>query len=227
MFRGRYKAILINTDNYLLPLSRYVHRNPVETKQPLVKELEKYTWSSYPAYLGKTPAPSWLCRNQVYDALGKRNKYQAYGNYVALGVDEELVDFYDKGKMPSVLGDKSFREKALDKNEVDLAAKDKAKVLTRPSMKQVIAATAKVLGTSIDSIEKPQKGRQQRTPPRKIAMYLSQALSGASLQEVADNFGVSHRGGVSNALTEVRKLEVCEKKIAKEIKLIIEVIQLS
>jgi len=34
LFRGRYKAILIEEDAYLLRLSRYIHRNPIETKQP-------------------------------------------------------------------------------------------------------------------------------------------------------------------------------------------------
>jgi REP element-mobilizing transposase RayT len=40
LFRGRYKAILIVHDAYLLQLSRYIHRNPVETKEPLVAQLE-------------------------------------------------------------------------------------------------------------------------------------------------------------------------------------------
>ena len=35
LFRGRYKAILVDKDGDLLPLSRYIHRNPAETKPPL------------------------------------------------------------------------------------------------------------------------------------------------------------------------------------------------
>ena len=34
LFRGRYKAILVEADNYLLQLSRYIHRNPIEGKHP-------------------------------------------------------------------------------------------------------------------------------------------------------------------------------------------------
>ena len=30
LFRGRYKAILVDADNYLLQLSRYIHRNPID-----------------------------------------------------------------------------------------------------------------------------------------------------------------------------------------------------
>ena len=32
LFRGRYKAILVDEDSYLLQVSRYIHRNPVEVK---------------------------------------------------------------------------------------------------------------------------------------------------------------------------------------------------
>ena len=39
LFRGRYKAILVDADAYLLQLSRYIHRNPVEMKRPLVERL--------------------------------------------------------------------------------------------------------------------------------------------------------------------------------------------
>ena len=36
LFRGRYKAIVIDASNYLLQVSRYIHRNPIELKKPLV-----------------------------------------------------------------------------------------------------------------------------------------------------------------------------------------------
>ena len=41
LFRGRYKAVLVDADNYLLHVSRYIHRNPIETNTPLVEELAK------------------------------------------------------------------------------------------------------------------------------------------------------------------------------------------
>lgn len=54
LFQGRFKAKLVEKDAYLLQLSRYIHRNPVEIlpSTPGV-ELADYKWSSYPAYLGK------------------------------------------------------------------------------------------------------------------------------------------------------------------------------
>ena len=53
LFRGRYKAILVDKDDYLVPLTRYIHRNPIDMKRPLVEKLEDYLWSSYSAFVGK------------------------------------------------------------------------------------------------------------------------------------------------------------------------------
>ena len=48
VFGQRYKALLVDKDNYLLPVSRYIHRNALEAK--LVKRPQDYRWSSYGAY---------------------------------------------------------------------------------------------------------------------------------------------------------------------------------
>ncbi len=65
LFRGRYKAILVDADSYLLQLSRYIHRNPIESKKLLVEKLEQWPWSSYPAYTRKVDVPHWLTVDKV------------------------------------------------------------------------------------------------------------------------------------------------------------------
>ena len=51
LFQGRFRSILVDKDNYLLELSRYIHNNPV--KAGLVNKPEYYKWSSYGAYVRK------------------------------------------------------------------------------------------------------------------------------------------------------------------------------
>ena len=51
LFQGRYKSKLIKNNSYMLQISRYIHRNPLEAE--IVNSIEKYQWSSYPVYLGK------------------------------------------------------------------------------------------------------------------------------------------------------------------------------
>ena len=62
LFRGRYKAILVDADAYLLHLSKYTHRNLQEAK--MVDALAEYRWSSYPAYVGDVKPPPWLKRER-------------------------------------------------------------------------------------------------------------------------------------------------------------------
>ena len=53
LYQGRYKAVLVEKDSYLLELSRYVHLNPVRimpwkgrTGREQLRFLEQYRWSS-------------------------------------------------------------------------------------------------------------------------------------------------------------------------------------
>ncbi|MCK5545000.1 MAG: transposase, partial [Desulfobulbaceae bacterium] len=46
LFQGRYKAILVEIDEYAKELSRYIHLNPV--RAGMVEKPEAYQWSSYP-----------------------------------------------------------------------------------------------------------------------------------------------------------------------------------
>lgn len=52
LFQGKYQCKLVDTDAYLLQLSRYIHLNPKELAGPLNPEktmefIENYRWSSY------------------------------------------------------------------------------------------------------------------------------------------------------------------------------------
>lgn len=50
LFEDRYKSCLVETDEYFLQTSRYIHLNPVKAK--MVEHPEDYNWSSYRAILG-------------------------------------------------------------------------------------------------------------------------------------------------------------------------------
>jgi len=50
LFQGRYQAILVDKDNYLLELCRYVVLNPVRAK--IVKDPKDWRWSAYQATTG-------------------------------------------------------------------------------------------------------------------------------------------------------------------------------
>ena len=63
LFRGRYKAIVVDADSYLLQLTRYIYNNPVQAG--LVEAPEAYAWSSHQGYLSKAKKWDWLYRDAV------------------------------------------------------------------------------------------------------------------------------------------------------------------
>ena len=70
LFQGKFKAALIETDEYLLHLSRYIHQNPLELgpfgKEDLFSWLTRYQYSSYPGYLESKKTP-WISKQIVLD----------------------------------------------------------------------------------------------------------------------------------------------------------------
>ncbi len=76
VFRGRFRSKQIETDQYLLQASRYVHRNPLDLNDGV--DLATYRWSSYGAYLGHRRSPTWLRRSVVLDLAGGEARYRAY-----------------------------------------------------------------------------------------------------------------------------------------------------
>jgi putative transposase len=70
VFQGRYKAILVDRQPYLLELIRYVVFNPV--RAGMVTSPEHWRWSSYQATAGQVHAPDWLATEWVLRQFGTR-----------------------------------------------------------------------------------------------------------------------------------------------------------
>ncbi|MFO1250403.1 MAG: transposase [Inhella sp.] len=58
LFQGRFKAILVDTEAYLLTLCQYVELNPVRAR--MVEFAQDWPWSSYRAHIGRVEGPAWL-----------------------------------------------------------------------------------------------------------------------------------------------------------------------
>ena len=54
LFQSMFKAVLIETDEQLMHVSRYIHLNPSSSHLIEIDDLKKYKWSSFPDYFGKT-----------------------------------------------------------------------------------------------------------------------------------------------------------------------------
>ena len=67
LFQGRFKAILVDRDAYLLEVCRYVDLNPVRAR--MVRAPGNWRWSSYAAHTGTASAPAWLDTSAVHGYL--------------------------------------------------------------------------------------------------------------------------------------------------------------
>ncbi len=204
-FRGRFKAINVDEDAYLLPLSRYIHRNPIETKRPLVQSLKNYPWSSYPAYIGKALSPAWLCRDRVYACLPVKNDCQRYTDYVDQGVDEDIQRFYGKNNLSTVLGDKVFRSQLVEYKESQSGVDVRPQLREKVASSVIVKTVANCCRVSEGSISDSQGKGGSANIPRKLAMYYCQRFGDMSLKAITQHFGLSHPGGVSSAIAHVKK----------------------
>ncbi len=63
LYQGRYKAVLVDKESYLLEVGRYILLNPIRAH--MVDSPEEYQWSSWHAIMREEKAPEWLAVNQT------------------------------------------------------------------------------------------------------------------------------------------------------------------
>jgi putative transposase len=113
LFQGRFKAILVDRDAYLLEVCRYVELNPVRAR--LAPKPESWPWSSYRAHVGLAPAPEWLDLDGLHGyvlgravhSAGDRGRAAArYAELVSAGLQVRLWDSALRQQI--YLGDETF-----------------------------------------------------------------------------------------------------------------------
>lgn len=114
LFEKRYHAILIDADEYLLALLRYIHLNPVRAS--LVSSPDEYPWSSHHAYLGTRYEP-WVTTEFALGMLGS-DRERATASYESLIRSASPGSPLDQRneRDPRILGGDSFAQKILGKD---------------------------------------------------------------------------------------------------------------
>lgn len=109
LFQGRYKAILVDKDSYLLELCRYVVLNPVRAR--MVMSPAQWPWSSYQAMIGAQDAPTWLSMEALLAQFGRSRVHarEHYRRFVAEGLKAQSPWGSLKGQI--YLGDEGFVRK--------------------------------------------------------------------------------------------------------------------
>ena len=109
LFQGRFKAIVVERDTYLLELCRYVVLNPIPAGR--VAQIERYPWSNYPATMGLVACPAWLETDWVLGQFAKTRAVarRRYAAFVAEGAG--LAAPWAAVRGQALLGSDAFVEK--------------------------------------------------------------------------------------------------------------------
>lgn len=181
IFQGRYKAIVVDKDTYLLELCRYVVLNPV--KAHIVKKPEEWKWSSYRAMVGKQKRISCLTTDWILSQFGRNRKeaIKEYKEFVRAGLKEESPMKKVRGQM--FLGEDNFIERLRGFIKGKETLKEIPRVqryITRPTLEKIFK-------------EKTVKDK---------AVYKAHVTCGYTLKEIAEYLGV-HYTTISRAVKRV------------------------
>jgi putative transposase len=96
LFDGKLKGVLVDSEEYLLHLSRYIHRNPLQLIQNA--PLSTYPYSSYSYYIGHRHA-SWVQAKTLLDIfyLPTTQSQQTYKEFVEFENEESDNKINDIG----------------------------------------------------------------------------------------------------------------------------------
>ena len=216
LFRGRYKAMVVEAETYLLELVGYIHRNPV--KAGLVDRVDRYRWSSDRAYRSGSRQWAWLNRSFVLSMMGEdgRNQGRAYRQFMSQPDSDELSSLFSRKRIPSLLGSKEFidRLKATFRNLRGLPEIPESKILSPriDAIKMAVCAVYKIDGGDLLCSR-----RGTTNEARNVAIYLCRRLSGETLARIGKEFHLDNYGSVSSVVSRMKKTLMHHRRLRKSV----------
>ena len=210
LFQGRYKAVLVDHDSYLLELVRYLHLNPVRAH--LVDAVEAYPWSSHRAYLGQERL-AWLTTDWVLGQFGARRSVarRRYLRFVGEGVDEgHRPEFHAGPEDSRVLGEAEFTQGMLSVDDRLLGS--------RVSLERVMTAVGEAYALTPGDLVAAGQGRRL-SEARAVVGTLAADLRCSSLAEVGRRLG-REESTISSAVRRLRQRAVQDRALGDRLELL-------
>jgi REP element-mobilizing transposase RayT len=181
VFQGRYKAIIVQKESYLLELARYVVLNPVRAH--MVHTPDQWPWSSYRATATLCEGPSWLTIDWLLAAFSEHRSeaIRRYMDFVADGRNQPGP--WEKLKNQIFLGSDEFVVSLQRTLDSDASYQEIPAIQRRPPPKPLT-----------------QIAEAQR---RDEAIFDAYASGGYSLKEIGDHFRL-HYSRVSRIVKQQR-----------------------
>jgi len=197
LFERRYRASLVQQDQYLLEVVRYIHLNPVQAG--IVQSLDDYPWSSHHAYVGRV-SPAWITTAFILRCFGSTAGAARLAYHRFVTADAHLPSLEGLGQLnrisPSdeqVIGDDDWKSEVLSRHTAFRPA------ITLDELVEQVCERHEVTEAQLRS---GSRRRLYSAIRAEIAMAaVDEGIT--TLTEVARRFGRAH-SGLSRAVNRLR-----------------------
>lgn len=227
--QGRYGARLVDGDQYICKLGRYVHLNPVQVKdwrnRPFAERaafLREYRWSSYRGYIGADPREEWVTYDPMLSMLEVKDDRagRAYEEFIEEGLrspDESFRD--DMVRSPRSIGPASFHEWVEQRHQELLAGLDRQEDAAFRAEEACVAPdrVLAVVGT-LWGVKPDEWGIQRRDWPVKgVAAWMLEKHAGLTRRACGPLLGIGSGAGVGYQIRKAIALASADPGLARKI----------
>ncbi|MBF0523404.1 MAG: transposase [Candidatus Omnitrophica bacterium] len=221
LFRGRYKAIVVQKEFYLIRVIRYIHRNPLAAG--IVKRLAGYPWSSHGVYIKGGGESRWLKYTDVLSKEWMEGKFgrKGYAIFMQQKEDAEIEKFYNKKKSGAILGNNDYRDGILEKHihsqryyggEIP----EQRKIQQDNMAGRIEKLVCREYRLADAELKKAERGKENEG--RKVAIRMLREKVGMSCKEIAQRYCVGNVRSISEYCRRLRKKCQDDKNMAKRYK---------
>ena len=226
LFRGRYKALLIEADPYLLQLVRYIHRNPLEAG--LAQTLDDYPWSSHQGYLSRGSKWKWLYKDRVLEMLAAKPaaRVEVYRKFVMREDSKELRQLFSRKRWPVILGSEKFIARVRGRffsKTADFEVPQRKELA--PALDLLVGVVSR--GYRVEGKDLFYSRRGHGNEARNVAIYLARRLRGDRLKEIGDAFKIGRYSTVSSIVERMKVRIKSDETIRKKVDHLVSTIQMS
>ncbi len=187
LFQGRFKAILIDKDEYLLTICRYIVLNPV--RAGITEKIDEWPWSNYRAFIGLEKMPVWLSVDWILSQFGSNRKKAAcaFQKFIQEDIGGSFpVESFHRGV---ILGGRAFIERIAELIE------------SKKIEKEIPKRQRYAMKLPLHDVFQGRTGNKKELDALISRAYVDY---GYNQKEIADYLGV-HYSGVSRAIQRHEK----------------------
>ena len=222
LFDGRFKAKLVDGDNYLFALSRYVHLNPVKVAsvknrsfEEKVRCLRNYKWSSYPGYIDKGKRKDFVEYAPLSSIMGgsSRDWSGRYRKYIEEGINGLDLEFSKVfNSSPRCIGNSEFASRVDElyeelvencNNADDVTFRHEIPTLDSSCVLNILATE---LGVEVDEFFV----RRRDSSLRAVASAMLLKYAGKTQREIAEILNIGSPSTIGKQIMSFRQLLLTE-----------------